>query len=174
MKVMCKGHVRKISLCNKKTKIYQTIKGLIILIINLQFSIRCNQAFRPLRTSTFNVYLNIYLYLNCLVTCIISDAFVSSSICLMTPNIHIAEISIYPIKVRSRLMYLSGLRATSQTTRRSLSFSSLLWCFWRQSWHPHKGEVLAVFSLVYIYTTTKRYLRVIYLTLWQVDDLQEG
>ena len=36
-----------------KTKIYQTIKGLIILFIKLQFSIRYNQAFRLLHTSTF-------------------------------------------------------------------------------------------------------------------------
>ncbi len=37
----------------RKTKIYQTIKGLIILFIKLQFSIRCNQAFKLLRTTTF-------------------------------------------------------------------------------------------------------------------------
>ncbi len=42
----------KVGLYNKKTKIYQTIKGLIILFIKLQFSIRYNQAWRPLRTST--------------------------------------------------------------------------------------------------------------------------
>ncbi len=34
-----------VGLYNKKTNIYQTIKGLIILFIKLQFSIRCNQAF---------------------------------------------------------------------------------------------------------------------------------
>ncbi len=56
---------RKVDLCNKKTKIYRTIKGLIILFIKLQFSIKCNQAFRPLRISTskhlpqpLNIYLN--------------------------------------------------------------------------------------------------------------------
>ncbi len=58
---MCRGHVRKIGLCNKKTKIYQTIKGLIILFIKLQFSIKRNQAFRLLRTSTSNIYLNLSL-----------------------------------------------------------------------------------------------------------------
>ena len=43
---------RKVDLCNKKTKIYLTIKGLIILFIKFQFSIRCNQVFRLLHTST--------------------------------------------------------------------------------------------------------------------------
>ncbi len=71
MKVTCRGHVQKVVLYNKKTKIYRTIKGLIILFIKLQFSIRCNQAFRSLRTSTFNIYLNIYFNLNGLVICII-------------------------------------------------------------------------------------------------------
>ncbi len=52
MKVTWGGHVQKVGLYIKKTKICQTIKGLIILFIKLQFSIRCNQAFRSLRTST--------------------------------------------------------------------------------------------------------------------------
>ena len=72
-----------------KTKIYQTIKGLIILFIKLQFSIRCNQVFRSLHTSTFNIYLNFSLNLNGLVTCIISNAFVSSPIRLMIPDVHL-------------------------------------------------------------------------------------
>ncbi len=42
MKVICRGHMQKVGLYNKKTKIYQTIKGLIILFIKLQFSIKCN------------------------------------------------------------------------------------------------------------------------------------
>ncbi len=71
MKVTCKGHVRKVGLYNKKTKIYQTIKGLIILFIKLQFSIRCNQVFRLLRTSISNLNLN--LNLNGLVIYIISN-----------------------------------------------------------------------------------------------------
>ncbi len=129
MKIMCKSHVRKVSLYNKKIKIYQTIKGLIFLFIKLQFSIRCNQAFRPLCTSTFNVYLNIYLNLslnpNGLITCIILDGFVSSSIRLMTSDVYIAEISRYPIKVRTRPTYLSGLGITGLPTRRPSSFSSL-------------------------------------------------
>ncbi len=52
MKVTCRGHVQKVDLNNKKTKIYQTIKGLIILFIKLQYSIKYNRAFRQLRTST--------------------------------------------------------------------------------------------------------------------------
>ncbi len=51
-KVTYRGHMWKVGLCNKKIKIYQIIKGLIILFIKLQFSIRYNQAFRLLRTST--------------------------------------------------------------------------------------------------------------------------
>ncbi len=34
---------------------------MIIVFIKLQFSIRCNQAFRPLRTSTSNIDLNLSL-----------------------------------------------------------------------------------------------------------------
>ena len=37
-----------------KTKIYQTIKGLIILFIKFQFFNQVQQAFRPLYTSIFN------------------------------------------------------------------------------------------------------------------------
>ncbi len=102
---MYRGHIWKIGLCNKKTKIYWTIKGLIILFIKLQFSIRCNQAFKPLRTSTCNIYLNIYLYLSlnpnglqpyhlhyfrCI--CIIS-------IHLMILNVHTIEVFIHLIKL---------------------------------------------------------------------------
>ena len=72
-----------------KTKIYQTIKSLNILFIKLQFSIRCNQAFRPLRTSTSNIYLNLSLNPNGLVACIIPDAFISSPIRLMIPDVHL-------------------------------------------------------------------------------------
>ncbi len=125
---MC-GCRSKIGLCNKKTKIYQTIKGLIILFIKLQFSIKCNQAFRSLHTLTSNIYLNIYLNLslnpNGLVTYIIPDAFVSSPIRLITPDVHTIEVFIYPIKVRSRPMYLSGMGATGLPTKRLLLFSSL-------------------------------------------------
>ncbi len=37
------------------------MKDLIILFIKLQFSIRYNQAFRPLCTSILNIYLNLNL-----------------------------------------------------------------------------------------------------------------
>ncbi len=39
---MYRGHMQKVDLYIKKTKIYQTIKGLIIPFIKLQFSIKCN------------------------------------------------------------------------------------------------------------------------------------
>ncbi len=95
----------KVRLCNKKTKIYQTIKGLIILFIKLQFSIRCNSVFTPLRTPTSNIYLNLSLNSNDLVTYIIPDAFVSSqyvciiSIRLIILDVHLAEVFIHPIKL---------------------------------------------------------------------------
>ncbi len=89
MKVMCKGYVWKVSLYNKKTKIYQTIKDLIILFVKLHFSIRCNQAFRLLRTPTSNIYPNLSLNPNGLITCIIPDAFVLSPIYLMIPDVHL-------------------------------------------------------------------------------------
>ena len=46
-----------------KTKIYWTIKGLIILFIKFQFSVKCNQAFKLLHISTSNNYLNLNLNL---------------------------------------------------------------------------------------------------------------
>ncbi len=124
---MCRGHVRKVDLYNKKTKIYQTIKGLIILFIKLLFSIKCNQAFRLLRISNSNIYLNIYLNLslnpNGLVTYNISNTFISSSIRLMILDIaYISQVFIYPIKVRSRPTYSYSLGATGLPTRRPLSF----------------------------------------------------
>ncbi len=97
MKVTYRDHVQKVGLCNKKTKIYQTIKGLIVLFIKLQFSIRCNQAFRPLRTSTSNIYLNLNLNLNGFIICIIPSAFVSSPIYFIIPDVHLQK-SLYPIK----------------------------------------------------------------------------
>ncbi len=119
----------KVGLCNKKIKIYQTIKGLIILFIKFQFSIRYNQVFRPLCISTSNVYLNIYLNLrlnpNDLIIYIIPNTFLWSLIRLMTPDIHTTEVSMHPIKVRSKFIYLSGLGAISLPTKKPLSFSSL-------------------------------------------------
>ena len=79
----------KIGLFNKKIKIYQTIKDLIILFIKLQFSIRYNQALRSLCISTSNIYLNLNLNPKGLVMCIILDAFVSSLIYLMILDVHL-------------------------------------------------------------------------------------
>ena len=79
---MQKSHTgvgQKKSLWNKKTKIYQTIKGLIILFIKLEFSIKCNKIFKLLH----NIYLNLSLNSNGFVICIISNTFVSSPIRLM-------------------------------------------------------------------------------------------
>ena len=74
-----------------KTKIYQTIKGLIILFIKLQSSIKCNQTFKLLRISTFNIYLNFSLNPNDLITWIISNIFVSSPICLMILDVYLQK-----------------------------------------------------------------------------------
>ncbi len=84
---MC-GYKWEVDLYNKKTKIYRTIKGLIILFIKLQFSISCNQDFRPLHTSTSNIYLKLRLNPNSFVTYIIPDAFISSSIRPMSSDVH--------------------------------------------------------------------------------------
>ncbi len=80
---MCKGHIwvyvkGKSCIIRRKTKIYQTIKGLIILFIKLQFSIRCNQAFKPLCTSTSNIYLNIYLNLSLNLNGLLASSLASS------------------------------------------------------------------------------------------------
>ncbi len=160
-------------MCNKKTKIYRTIKGLIILFIKLQFFIRCNQAFRPLRTSTSNIYFNLSLNPNGLVTCIIPNTFISSPIYIMCPDGYITEVSMHLIKFRSRTIYSSSLGATSLPTRRPLSFLLLLWHFCRRSWHAHKREVIAASSWTYIHTATKECSRVIQLTLRQVGNLQK-
>ena len=72
-----------------KTQIYQTIKNLIILFIKPQFSIKCNQAFTSLYTSTSNIYFNLSLNPNIPVTCIISDAFISSPKYLIILDVHL-------------------------------------------------------------------------------------
>ncbi len=100
MKVTYRGHMQKVGLYNKKTKIYQIIKGLIILFIKLQFSIRCNQAFRLLRISTSNIDLNLNLNPNDLMALSLAS---SRYICiipirLMTPDIYTIEVSIHLIK----------------------------------------------------------------------------
>ncbi len=51
-----------------KTKIYQTIKGLIILFIKLQFFNQVQQAFKLLYTSISNIDLNLSLNPNDFVT----------------------------------------------------------------------------------------------------------
>ncbi len=173
---MCKCK-SKVSLCNKKTKIYQTIKGLIILFIKFQFSIKCNQAFRPLHTSTSNIYLNLSLNPNGLVTYIIPDAFVSSSMHLY----YLQYASWLQTNTQQRFLYIKSSqvqayvlvrpRATGLPTRRPLSFSSLPWHSWRWSWYPYKRKVLVASSRACIHTTTKGCLRVIYLMPWQVGDL---
>ncbi len=147
---MCGGRSKgKSYVWKKKTKIYQTIKGLIILFIKFQFSIRCNQPFRPI------AYLNLQhqpqphiIYLNLslnskrstgLVTCII----LMRSYRPDTPHDSrraLAEVSASN-QVRSRPTYLLGLGATGLLPR-PLSFWSF-WLFWRQNWRPHKGEVLS-------------------------------
>ncbi len=106
MKVTYRGHMQKVGLYNKKTKIYQTIKGLIILFIKLQFSIRCNQTFKLLRTLTSKHLPQLQPQSqqpDSLVTYIIPNTFILSPICLMTPDVHTAEVSIYPIKSDSGL-----------------------------------------------------------------------
>ncbi len=171
-KVTCRGHVWKIDLYNKKTKIYQIIKGLIILFIKLQFSIRYNQAFRPLHTSTSNIYLNFSLNLNGLVICIIYIRIISNT---SHDSRRTHNRGLYTSnQVRSRLTYLSGLAATDLRTKRPSLFLSLTWHSWRQSWRPYKREVLAASSWTYIHTATKGCSRVIHLTPRRVGDLQEG
>ncbi len=176
--------MQKVGLYNKKTKIYQTIKGLIILFIKLQFSIRWNQTSKLLHTST-SKYLLQHLPQHLLqpqpqsqrpdglITCIISDKFVSSPIRLMIPDVHTVEV-FTSNHIRSRPIYSSGLGATGLPTRRPLSFLSLPWRFWRWNWRPHKGEAPVASSRAFIYTATKGYSRVIHLTPWQMGDLQES
>ena len=50
-----------------KTKICQTIKGLITLFIKLQFSNQVQQAFKPLRISSSNLDLNLSFNVNGLI-----------------------------------------------------------------------------------------------------------
>ncbi len=89
---------QKVGLWNMKTKIYQTIKGLIILFIKLQFSNQVQQAFRLLRISTSNIDLNLSLNSNGLIICIIPDAFVSSLIHFMILDVCQQRSLYIPIK----------------------------------------------------------------------------
>ncbi len=63
-----------------KTKIYQTIKSLIILFIKLQLSYQVQQVFRLLCTSTSNIDFNLSLNSNDFVTYIIPNIYISSPI----------------------------------------------------------------------------------------------
>ncbi len=132
----------------RKTKIYRTIKGLIILFIKLQFSVRCNRAFGPLYTSTSKhlpqpqiIYLNLNLnsqWPTGLITYIILMHLYHPD----TPHVSrhaTAEVSASD-QVRSRPTYSSGLGATSLLPRLSLFLS--FWLSWKRSWHLHKEEVL--------------------------------
>ncbi len=163
----------KVGLCNKKTKIYRTIKGLIILFNKLQFSIRCNQAFKPLHTSTSNIYLNLSLNLNGLVTCIIP-------IRLYHPDTpHDSR------RTLSRILY--PFTTSGPGLRTCQAWGSLVYlpgglCHFSQcpdvytwrSWHPHKGEVLVTSSKTFIHIATKGCSSVVHPTPGRVDDLQEG
>ncbi len=125
MKVTYRGHIWKVGLGMKKTQIYQTIEGLIILFIKLQFSIRCNQAFGPIAylnlqhlTQPQIIYLNLSLNSQRptgLVTCIIlmhSYYPDTSHDSRRAP----AEVSASD-QVRSRPMYSLGLGATWSATK---------------------------------------------------------
>ena len=107
----------KIDLYNKKTKIYQTIKDLIILFIKLQFSIRCNQTFKPLYTSTSTS-----------TSIPTASSLASYSMHLYHSNIsydsrHAPAEVFASNQVKPRPTYLPlGLGATGLLTRRPLSF----------------------------------------------------
>ncbi len=88
---MCGAYVWKIGQWNIKTKIYWTIKGLIILFIKLQFSNQMQQAYRLLHTLTSNLNLKLSLNPNGFVICIIFNAFILSPIYLIhnfRPSLH--------------------------------------------------------------------------------------
>ncbi len=102
-----------------KTKIYQTIKSLIILFIKLQSFNQVQQALKPLHILISNLDLNLNLNPNDLVICIISDVFVSSPICLMILDV---SRGLYASnQVKSKPTYSSGLGATGLYTKRLLS-----------------------------------------------------
>ena len=149
-----------------KTKIDQTIKGLIILFIKLQFSIRCNQAFRPLHISNskylpqpqsqsqWSRHLHHTRYI-----CIIPDIPHGSR--HATAEVF-ASNQAKPGPTYSPL----GLGAAGLSTKKPLSclVKALTFMEEKQSCYPHKGEVLAASSRTFLYTTTKRCSRVIHLT----------
>ena len=165
------GH--KIGLWNMKTKIYQTIKGLNILFIKPLFSIRCNQAFRPLHTSTSSIYLIFSLNPNSLVTYIIPDIFVSFPIWLMISDLHLQK-SLHPIKSSLGLRTCQAWGPLVYWPGGFCHFCEYFDVHKKQSWRLHKREVLIASSRAFIYIAIKGCSKVIHITPWQVDDLQES
>ncbi len=185
---MC-GDKWKVGLWNMKTKIYQTIKGLIILFIKLQFFNQVQLAFRSLCTSVSNIYLNLILNLNGFITCIIPNTFVSSPIRLITPDVHqqkslyiqLSQVQAY-ILIRFRLMYSSGLGLHTRQIWGPLVYppgglhhsSPCPHIYRRRSWRPYKREVLAASSKAFINTATKGCSSIVHPMTQQVGDLQDG
>ncbi len=160
----------KVDLYNKKIKIYQTINGLIILFIKPQFSIRCNQAFRPLYTSNFNIYLKLNFNPNGRVTYIIPDIFVSYRyVCiipirLMISDVYLAEVSIHPIKSGPDLRTCKAWKPLVYPLGGFGHSSQYPDIYRRQSWQLHKREVLVTSSRAFIHIAIKGCLSVIHPT----------
>ena len=106
-----------------KTKIYQTIKGLNVLFIKLEFPNQMQQAFKPLHALNSN--LNLYFSLN-------SNSFINASSSIFLYYLQYTSFMILDLvytsrslylsnQVRSRLTYPLGLGATSLHTRSLLS-----------------------------------------------------
>ncbi len=94
------------------------------------FSIRCNQSFRPLRTSTSNIYLNFSLNPNGLLA---SSLALSRYIRIILDTPHDsrytpAEVSASD-QARPKPTYSSGMGGTNLLLRRSSSFSSAVLTF---------------------------------------------
>ncbi len=165
---------------NKKTRIYQTIKSLIILFIKLQFSIKCNQAFKLLHISMTNIFLNLNLNPNGLITYIIPNIFVSSwyiciiPICLMIPDIYLAEVSMHSIKSGLGLRIHQAWKSLVYLPKGLYHSSQCSDIHRRQSWRLYKREVLAASNKAFIYTANKGCLSVIHPITQRVDILQEG
>ncbi len=142
----------------------------------------CNQAFKPLHISTSNIYLNIYLNLklnrNGFITYIIPDAFLSYPIHLIhdfRPSLH--QPSFYVANQSQVQAYIlvrpGGYWSTHQ--KAFIILVKALTFYRRQSWRPHKREVLIASSKAFIHTSIKGCLRVIHLTTQPMGDfMQEG
>ena len=146
------------------TKIYPTIKSLNILFIKLQFSITYNQAFRPLRTSSSNIYINLSLNPNGLVIFIIANIFISSLIYLMIPDMH-PQRFLPPIKLGPGLQTYQAWGPLVYPPESLCYFCLYFNVHKRWSWCAHKGKVLTTSCKTFIHTATKGYLRVIYFML---------